>query len=47
MGYPARIKEVCNEFKTYGLNCTESKSGDPVNKIAIEAQEIADLALKL
>lgn len=49
-GYPAKIKEICDEFKAYGLSCTEPaepESTDLVTRFQTEAQGIADLAAKL
>jgi hypothetical protein len=47
MGFPAKLNEVCDEFKQYGLSCTEPESADPLARLQAQAQEIADLALKL
>ena len=47
IGYPAKIRQVCEEFKTYGLSCTKPKSDDPVTRFQTQAQEVTDLALKL
>jgi hypothetical protein len=46
-GYPGKIKEVCDKLTAYGLNCTEPKSDSPIVRFQTQAEDLANLALKL